>query len=215
MTNTGIDEFVKSIGCNLESFNISFCGLLTDASLSSISNHCPNLRSITLGYNHKEITSDGIMRLIRKCEKLVHYKCLDIFSDFPQSLLIRHLIAERKKLLKIKWFKYDEWMVIWMAQKHKKLVAFKCCFNSLLPFNTSGYTTAIHTSILLDMGTVDKYDIENNTSSEWDRGHDKICTHTTAHLIFNALSAVISTEKSHKGRLMLSAVVKHRKQTSS
>lgn len=95
ITNTGIEALVKTNGHHLQSLDIRMCTRLSDASLFSLSDHCPNLHTITVGYNHDELTLVGLVRLIQKCRKLVNF----INKGTINSKLIEVEIEKRRHLL--------------------------------------------------------------------------------------------------------------------
>lgn len=78
ITDTDIDVLVKGNGSQLEYLDISGCSLITDASLKSFGEHCPNLHSLFIndlddGKNYTRMTSAGLKQLVEKCKKLVDY----------------------------------------------------------------------------------------------------------------------------------------------
>ena len=95
VTDEGIDALVKGCGSSLESLCIGNCTRLTDVSLSSISEQCPHLHTIDVDYNHTVMTSIGIMRLINKCEKLIHFD--NCYSSSLDMSLIYCILEERIK----------------------------------------------------------------------------------------------------------------------
>ena len=100
ITDAGIETLVKGCGSNLKFLLISKCTALTNASLSSITEHCPNLEFICLGENHKTMTLIRMTRLVQKCEKLVEFKndYTAIENGFDVSLIDRILEDRRKAI---------------------------------------------------------------------------------------------------------------------
>ena len=95
ITNAGIDALVKGCGYKLEHLNFLDCPALTDASLSSISEHCPNLQSICLGDNHQDMTLDAMINLTQKCEKLIYFTGHDTLSEQASNYHINSLMVAR------------------------------------------------------------------------------------------------------------------------
>ena len=67
------DSFINLVkGCqNLWEINIEYCYSLTDTSLFSIADNCPNLGFITLSFDGVNITKVGLNELLNKCPKLI------------------------------------------------------------------------------------------------------------------------------------------------
>ena len=116
ITDGGIDALVKGCGSNLKRLDIRNCDQLTDASLSSISEHCPNLYSINLGNNHRDMTPAAIRRLFQQCEKLVEFPWLNGFIEnsinkpgdvYFEYHAIRHMFNDRKQSL-LNWTAEDD-----------------------------------------------------------------------------------------------------------
>lgn len=94
VTDACIEAMVKENGHKLETLDIFYRKQLTDDSLSSISNYCPNLRSISLGENHQDMTSVSLLRMAQKCQKLISFSCIFRGNTVDTSLVDR-VINER------------------------------------------------------------------------------------------------------------------------
>ena len=98
ITDEGIDAFVRVNSSSLKVLNINYCSKLTSASLSSISEHCRDLRTLNVG-GKRDLTSVAITRLVQKCEKLIHFNY--DYHGFPRidlSLPTRILEDRRKRM---------------------------------------------------------------------------------------------------------------------
>ena len=100
VTDTGIDALVKGCGGSLEFLCIAHCTELTDASLSSISDHCPNLHTLHLGANHQTMTFLRMVQLVENCERLVEFKCS--CSGALDLSLIERILKDRRNVMTTK-----------------------------------------------------------------------------------------------------------------
>lgn len=102
ITDNGIKALVTMNGSNLHSMNICGCQCLTDATLASLMEHCPNLISLHISNKHDNMTLVGLLRLLQKCPKLVDYK--GVYSGVEE---ISNEINLRKKMARLLLFKQN------------------------------------------------------------------------------------------------------------
>ena len=91
LNDESIINLVK--GChNLEYIDIENCPKLTDASLFSIAENCPNLNEIHLDFDNVNMTTLGLIELLKKCLKLS-----DIFSKVEKLPTVINVKLKKRK----------------------------------------------------------------------------------------------------------------------
>jgi hypothetical protein len=97
-SDKGMANLVK-YNRNLVYIDIRDCSLLTNHSLLSLANNCPNLREIRLlGYDQLHITSTGVTELFIKCDKLIN---INNMSRYLSRGLRTELELRQVELLKL------------------------------------------------------------------------------------------------------------------
>lgn len=98
ITDDGINSLVEENGSNLEYLDLDCCFSLTNDSLFSIGEHCPNLLGIVIAEWHVSgMTTAGMMQMVKKCQRLYEFSYCGPRTDTLEIALIRRFVDGREK----------------------------------------------------------------------------------------------------------------------